>query len=194
MHMDPRVDIWFHGYLAEKGVVNWEMFAQDICKRFDSSGDVVEEFNKLTQHGTVEEYQEQIEDLRSQLLDTNSHFAQEYFLSSFLSGLKEEIRTAVKMMHPSSLTQAFELARLQEQNIATVMKKSRVWFKSQGSTLLGSGYKGNSLAAPARLPDNTRNYANKIATERFQPSRQLIEQRRAAGLCLKSGEKYSFGH
>nr|CAD1827417.1 unnamed protein product [Ananas comosus var. bracteatus] len=111
MHMDPRVDICFHGYLAEKGVVNWEMFAQDICKRFDSSGlkDVVEEFNKLTQHGTVEEYQEQIEDLRSQLLDTNSHFAQEYFLSSFLSGLKEEIRTAVKMMHPSSLTKPSSL-------------------------------------------------------------------------------------
>lgn len=33
IHMDPRVDISFHGYLAEKGgVVNWEMFAQDMQK------------------------------------------------------------------------------------------------------------------------------------------------------------------
>nr|CAD1825833.1 unnamed protein product [Ananas comosus var. bracteatus] len=131
----------FHGYLSEKGVVNWESFAQDICKRFDSNGlkDVVEEFNKLAQHGIVEDYQEQFEDLRSRLLNTNSQFAPEYFLSSFLSGLKEEISTTVKMMRPSSLTQAFELAKLQEQNLKAVMRTSKMWFKSQGSTLANSG-------------------------------------------------------
>ncbi len=78
------------------------------------------------QQGTVEEYQGQFEELRSRLLSTDSQFAPGYFLSTFLSGLKEEVRVAVKMMQPSSLTQAFELARLQEQGLATVMKKNRL--------------------------------------------------------------------
>nr|CAD1818222.1 unnamed protein product [Ananas comosus var. bracteatus] len=128
MHLEPRADIWFHGYLAEKGEVSWETFAHDLCKRFDSNGlrDIVEEFNKLAQHGTVEEYQEQFEELRSGLLATKSQFAPEFFLSSFLSGLKEEIRASVKMFKPSTLEQAYEQARLQEQSISAMMKKRQV--------------------------------------------------------------------
>ncbi len=56
--MDPKLDTWFHRYLAEKGVARWEQFAHDVRKRFESNGlkDVVEEFNKLMQQGMVEEY------------------------------------------------------------------------------------------------------------------------------------------
>nr|CAD1817770.1 unnamed protein product [Ananas comosus var. bracteatus] len=161
MHMEPKVDTWFHGLVAEKGVVSWETFALDVCKRFDSNGltDVVEEFNKLTQQGIVEEYQEQFEDLRSRLLHTSSQFAREYFLSSFLSGLKEEIKSA-----------------------------------SQSGEPLTSNYMGNNSATSTRGVDTTKNYFNRAGAERAQPNRRLWEQRRAAGLCFKCGDKYSFGH
>ncbi|XP_020104448.1 uncharacterized protein LOC109721311 [Ananas comosus] len=196
MHMEPKVDTWFHGYIAEKGVVSWEIFAQDVCKRFDSNGlrDVVEEFNKLTQQGTVEDYQEQFEYLRSRLLQTSSQFSPDYFLSSFLSGLKEELKSAVKMMYPKSLNQAFELARLQEQNIAAMMRKNKVWLRTQGVATLSDNSKGNSSATTTKVVDTTKNYASKSAAERSQSNRQLWEQRKAAGLCFKCGDKYSFGH
>ncbi len=38
MHMDSKVDTWFHGYLAEKGIVSWETFSLDVRRRFDSNG------------------------------------------------------------------------------------------------------------------------------------------------------------
>lgn len=60
MHLDDKADTWFQGYLAEKGMVSWVDFSEEVCKRFDTKGlvDAVEEFNKLVQTGTVEEYQE----------------------------------------------------------------------------------------------------------------------------------------
>nr|CAD1820206.1 unnamed protein product [Ananas comosus var. bracteatus] len=169
MHMGPKADTWFHGYVTEREVMSWEIFAQDVCKRFDSDGlrDVVEEFNKLTQQGTVEDYQEQFEYLRSRLLQTASQFAPEYFLSSFLSGLKEELRSAVKMMYPRSLTQAFEIARLQEQNMAAMLKKSRMWVKNPVGATLSDNSKGNSSATNPRGVDATRNYTGKTTTERI---------------------------
>ncbi len=90
LHLEAKADTWFQGYMAERESVSWSEFTEEACKRFDNKGlnDVVEEFNKLTQHGSVEEYQEQFEDLWARLLTTKSNFTQDYFLSSFLSGLK----------------------------------------------------------------------------------------------------------
>ncbi|PPS00767.1 hypothetical protein GOBAR_AA19895 [Gossypium barbadense] len=52
--------------------------------------DVVEEFNKLTERGSVEDYQEKFEDLRSFMLQYNLHLNEEYFVSSFVSGLTKK--------------------------------------------------------------------------------------------------------
>nr|CAD1832016.1 unnamed protein product [Ananas comosus var. bracteatus] len=159
MHLDDKADTWFQGYLAEKGLVNWVVFSEEICRRFDTKGlvDVVEEFNKLVQTGTVDEYQEQFEDLRARLLITDSQFSLDYFLSSFLSGLKDEIKSAVKMLYPRTLTQAFEQAKLQEQTIAAMMKKSKQMLRVQGITNSPSSYKGIGSATSGRTFDTTRN-------------------------------------
>nr|CAD1831413.1 unnamed protein product [Ananas comosus var. bracteatus] len=133
MHLEGRADTWFQGYMAEKGVINWALFSEEVCQRFDGMGmsDVVEEFNKLAQQGTVEEYEEQFEELRARLLTTKSHFTPEFFLSSFLSGLKDEIKSAVKMLQTKTLAQAFELAKLQEQTMSAMMRKSRMILKEE---------------------------------------------------------------
>nr|CAD1824585.1 unnamed protein product [Ananas comosus var. bracteatus] len=143
--------------------------------------------------GTVEEYQEQFEELRARILTTDSQFSGSYFLSSFLSGLKEEIKSAVKMLYPRTLVQAFEQAKLQEQTIAAMMKRNKQMFKLAGITNSSSNYKGIGSATSGRYSDTTRNQP-KFAAEKVFPNRQLIEQRRAAGLCFKCGDKYSPGH
>ncbi|XP_026459456.1 uncharacterized protein LOC113360127 [Papaver somniferum] len=55
----------------------------------------------------------------------NPSLSETYFIMSFLSGLKEEIGRSVSMFHPSTLSEAFSLARLQEQkvNIASTATK-----------------------------------------------------------------------
>ena len=44
----------------------------------------------------------------------NPHLLEEYFVSSFISGLGDEVRPMVKMMQPTIVRQAAESARLQE--------------------------------------------------------------------------------
>ncbi|XP_020097231.1 uncharacterized protein LOC109716293 [Ananas comosus] len=183
LHLEAKADTWFQGYLAEKEVISWAELAEEVCRRFDVRGlvDVVEEFNKLVQTGTVEEYQEQFEDLRARLLTTKSQFSPEYFLSSFLSGLKDEIKSAVKMLQPRTLAQAFEQAKLQEQTMAAMIRKSKQILRMQGVTNSQGNYKVNGSATSGRGPDTNRNQY-KAAVEKATTNRQLIEQRRASSL------------
>ena len=58
MFFVEKVDNWYQGYVSQQGLVTWEKFTVDVCKRFGDSVliDVVEEFNKLKQKGSVNEY------------------------------------------------------------------------------------------------------------------------------------------
>lgn len=95
-----------------------------ICKHRNRK-DVVEEFNKLQQERRVQAYQAWFEELRSIMVNLNPHLSEAYFVSSFMSGLNEELRPMVKMLHPETMEQAAENARLQEIMIEAIMKKQR---------------------------------------------------------------------
>ena len=49
----------------------------------------------------------------------NPRLPEGYFVASFLSGLRDEIKPVVKMHKPSSLAEAYDIALLQEQYIDT---------------------------------------------------------------------------
>lgn len=54
----------------------------------DGRGDnVVEEFNKLNQKGTLEEYVDEFEELKSILLQAGHKLTDEFALESFIGGL-----------------------------------------------------------------------------------------------------------
>ena len=72
----------------------------------------MEEFNKLRQSSKVEEYKEKFEELKTLMIIRNQHLDEEYFVSSFISGLKEEIKTMIRMLKLATLSEAFELAAL----------------------------------------------------------------------------------
>ena len=87
-----------------------------MSERFGLIGsrDVVEEFNKLQSKGTVEEYQEKFEELKTKMLIKNSQLNESYFISNFISGLKEQVKPMVKISKPDTLSKVFEIAKLQE--------------------------------------------------------------------------------
>ena len=74
----------------------------------------MEEFNKLQQVGIVEAYQERFEELKTLMLIKNPNLSEEYYISSFTNGLKEEIKPMVKMLKPNTLSRVVEVAYLQE--------------------------------------------------------------------------------
>ena len=60
--------------------------------------DVVEDFNKLRQLGMILEYQVRFEELKALMLIHNPYLTEAYFVSSFISGLSEELRPMVKVL------------------------------------------------------------------------------------------------
>ena len=87
--------------------------------------DVVEEFNKLRQGGLVQAYQQRFEELKAHMLLSNPTLTEGYFVSSFISGLNEEVCPTVKMFQPKIVQQAVECAKLQELTVEALVKKQR---------------------------------------------------------------------
>jgi len=48
-------DVWYQGWSWVREDCNWEEFVKGICERFGEKRtmDMVEEFNKMKQHGSV---------------------------------------------------------------------------------------------------------------------------------------------
>lgn len=59
VHLDDVADEWYQNYQQANGVLAWPQFVEEIFVRFEPSGaaDPQEDFNKLQQTGTVNEYQ-----------------------------------------------------------------------------------------------------------------------------------------
>ena len=107
---------------------------EHLCTRFAYAAheNVIGDFNKLCQGSTIGAYQERFESLKSLVLAKNKHLTEQYFVDSFLSGLKDEIKITVQMFGPKTLSHAFSLAKLQEAALENA-KKNRLPTKFNNS-------------------------------------------------------------
>lgn len=64
------------------------------------------------------------------MLLSNPYLTEPYFVSSFITGLDEEIKQAVKLLKPINLMLAYEQARLEELHMEAILKRSRYVYKS----------------------------------------------------------------
>lgn len=80
---------------------------------------IAEEFMKLRQEDPLEEYQDSFEALRIRMESVMPALMEAFSSSGFIEGLKDEIQLVVRMFIPTTLTQAIEIARLQNQLLVT---------------------------------------------------------------------------
>jgi hypothetical protein len=128
-HMEGEALIWFQE--AEfSGLINtWDTFAKACLVRFGPTAydDPMESPTRLRQTHYVVAYKAQFEALSNRLRG----LTEPYKLSCFLSGLKDDIRLAVRMLASTSLGQAFGLATIQEKYVLSFRKAIRFfWFFS----------------------------------------------------------------
>ncbi|XP_021718566.1 uncharacterized protein LOC110686257 [Chenopodium quinoa] len=83
----------------------------------NSALDVVEQFNRLQQLGSIEGYIDEFEKLRSVMLMNNHILPDAYILESFVGGLKPAVKPFVKAFKPATIAQAVDFARLQEESL-----------------------------------------------------------------------------
>ena len=74
IHLVGRAETWFASYIAVTKQVDWSDFIVDVCSCFkeELGSKVVEDFHKLHQWGSVDEYLEKFEGLKSLMLQKNT--------------------------------------------------------------------------------------------------------------------------
>ncbi|XP_074304368.1 uncharacterized protein LOC141639077 [Silene latifolia] len=120
MYMIGRAESWFNSYIIIRPHVEWDDFIVDLYARFkeEIAGNVVEEFNKLHQVGSIDDYLDAFENLKGLMMQRNSLLPEQYFLDSFIGGLKPSLKPFVKAFKPRTLAYVVEYSRLQEETLS----------------------------------------------------------------------------
>ncbi|XP_075650145.1 uncharacterized protein LOC142620705 [Castanea sativa] len=178
-HLDGEALIWFQD--CERSLDSWETFIRAIQVRFGPSSydDPMEALTKLKQTTTVAVYKSQFEMLSNRI----RNLSEPHKLSCFLSGLRDEVRLAVRMQNPRTLTAAFGLAKIQEEYLTTCKKVYRPFSESSRSNW---------------QEPSTEKYDSKSESKTRVPIQKItstqMEERRKKGLCYYCDEKWQPKH
>ena len=127
----------------------------------------MESFTRLRQTINVVVYKGQFEALSNRI---KGWLSDSHKLSCFLSGLKDEVRLPVKMLHPKNLNEAFGLAKIQKEYLNSNRRSQRPSIDYAKPSILGPKLEGK-VESRLRLP-----------LQRLSPTQ--MEERRRKGLCF----------
>nr|GEX37176.1 hypothetical protein [Tanacetum cinerariifolium] len=135
MHMFGKALNWHLHFMSKFGeVMTWPVYQTHVKKIFESVfEDPIMELKNLKHTTSVQVYQDSFEALLNKVnLDDSCA------ISLFIGGLKEEIAYAVRMFKPTSLTEVFSLAKLQEASNSVTKGKHSASFGPTKNTVFGS--------------------------------------------------------
>lgn len=178
-HLQDDALQWYKWFEKTQKNVSWEEFTHALCVRFGPSDyeDFDEALAKLCQTGTVREYQAQFERIASQV----QKWLEKALIGSYIGGLKDEIRSEVKLFRPTTLVHATSLARLQEE------KLQRTSEPPPKTGLI-------PLPQPRASPNPTSNSQILPSATFKKLSWSEMQGRREKGLCYNCDEKFGPGH
>ncbi|XP_074298103.1 uncharacterized protein LOC141628919 [Silene latifolia] len=214
LYVIGKAESWVQSYMSVRANVDWNDFAMDLCARFKEAIDskVVEEFNKLCQVGSLEDYLDTFEHLRGLMLQRNRLLPDQYFLDSFVGGLKPAVKPFVKAFKPGSLTEAVEYARLQEETISATknvnrpllekppqMKPNYTPFQTQYRPGSSNYQKYDSRTTPTPTGQSFQRTNTNMGSFKTNPRHRPplpadVEERRRKNLCFYCDEQYTAGH
>ena len=177
-HMEGNALVWFQDS-DENGVfVAWEGFLEALLTRFGSTAyeDPMESLTRLRQTSNIVVYKGQFKALPNRI----KWLSDSHKLSYFLSGLKDQVRLPVKMLHPKNLNEAFGLAKIQEEYLNSSRRSQRPSTDFAKPSILGPKLEGK-VESRLRLP-----------LQRLSPAQ--MEEKRRKGLCINYDEKFQLGH
>ncbi|KAK2988469.1 hypothetical protein RJ640_000786 [Escallonia rubra] len=213
VHFDGQAEFWFGTYIKAKGIVSWPNFIRDLHARFSSlfRESIIGEFHKLRQITTVEQYYNDFKTLRSILVSEGCKFEENYFIQSFVSGLKDDIRLEVEKFDVEDLSRAIFLARKQEASLHNMWHSPRTISRTQSASNNSSPAKpptttSNWKSKPAQALPLASHYPNTLCppqkgllptpnqapTHRF--NRGFFDERRKKGLCYWCDEVFTPAH
>lgn len=188
MYVEGHAALWLQAYKRQHVLLGWDVFAQAIEEEFgaDAYEAQMNKLLQLKQTGTVAEYRLAFEASMYYLLSLDATLNPKFFVTQFILGLKDEVRGAVRLQSPNSVTRAVILARIQEEELEAVRPRHRVTTLPKTTNTLPATVQNPASAA-------VKGEHRKVGEEYWR-ERQLRDYRRANGLCFKCGDKYSREH
>ncbi|XP_021846729.2 uncharacterized protein [Spinacia oleracea] len=207
LNMVDKAEKWVTSYLSMKRNVDWGEFCLDLSARFKDvrGSNTVEQFNKLQQTDTIEAYLDSFEDLKSDVLNVHHDLPEDFVLESFIGGLNATVKPFVKAFKPTTIAEAVEFARLQEEQTTALSQKlytPRSTYSSQKAiqAIPLNTNKPTNSSLPALLPTpNTKPTSLTKYNPRYvKNSRHIPADVRAdkiaKGLCYYCDAPYDRSH
>lgn len=209
---------WFQWENKRRPIRRWDELREFMLRQFrpSSGGSLCEQWLATSQTTTVTEYRRKFIETAAPL----ERLPENIMLGQFLNGLKEDIRSEVRLLNPITLEQAMELAlRVEERN------KTNGWRKIGVGSFKGSQYSTVSFKQPngggstayslQSSPSSVRSWVTQTGDSQGSVSspkltttqasgraggdmRRLtdkeLQEKRSRGLCFRCDEKWAVGH
>jgi hypothetical protein len=180
---------WLQTMERRGRIADWDKLCELVMAKFDKDQYqiLLRQLDMLKQTAYVQEYQVEFDKLSHGVLLYNPAFDETFFVTRFMAGLRDEIRSAILLHRPSDVDTASALAMIQEQELEQSRTKSSGWNFTIGAARTVPGqdkYKQHEPVKPAGKWKEDTN--DKLA--------MLKAFRRRNGLCFKCGEKWGPAH
>ncbi|XP_019425117.1 PREDICTED: uncharacterized protein LOC109333995 [Lupinus angustifolius] len=113
IHFEGRALQWYHAFVKSLWTSSWPSWGEYVQMLIERFGEVCDdpmvELMNLRQKGHVADYHEEFDAIITRL-----ELFEEYTLSCFLGGLKQDVQMMVRMFPPQLVRKAFALAKLYE--------------------------------------------------------------------------------
>lgn len=187
LYFEDHAALWLQAYKRTHHQIIWSSFITAVvaefgCDEYDGQMSVL---LQLRQTGTVAEYKRSFESCMYHLLSVDSSLNSKWFISHFVHGLRDDLRAAVRLQGPTSVTWASSLARIQEEEYQRPRARPPAPTKHPTAAA--------AIAAPGASAVVRTEGARRVGDD-YTRERQLRDFRRTNGLCFRCGDKYSKDH
>jgi len=198
-HLEGKALVWYQELRNSNVLTTWPEFLNLLQTRFGTGSydDPMETLVKLKQIGSVEKYKSQFEYLANRVSGLLDHLK----ISCFLGGLNDDIRLPVRMFNPKTMTDAYSLAKIQEELILNSRKASKSsWSFVQNKNFQSSGssynpkmsFQGPSKFLTSGAHKGVENPKSTVHVQKISPAQ--VEERKKKGLCFSCDAKWFRGH
>ncbi|XP_073355335.1 uncharacterized protein [Aegilops tauschii subsp. strangulata] len=192
MYITGEADVWLRRSGLLKKQLSWQEFGKEIIKRFSAQGsyDLTEKFTSLKQGSTsISEYTKLFEDLMAELQEENPTLSEPWFIKCYVNGRRDGIKYQLRLLRPTSLTDAYCLAKEIEPchpPPVTQVKKSTVPYNNYWQKTVTPAA-GKQVINTVAVPTTT-------ATKNTEHINSQIQKSRKAGECWRCGDKWFHAH
>lgn len=119
LYMEGHAALWLQAFKRRHYLLHWDDFVAAVLDEFgqDEYDGQMNRLMQLKQSGSVTEHRSSFESCMYNLIALEPSPSTKWFVSQFVFGLRDDIRCAVRLQAPSSVTHAASLARIQEEEL-----------------------------------------------------------------------------